>query len=140
MNLRRRTSPEPELNITPLIDVVFLLLIFFMVSTTFDKRSEVKIELPKASADAPQQEPQALVVAIDAKGRFFVNDREVLNTRAETLRKAIAEAATERRDVPFVISADANTPHQSVITAMDAAGQLGFTHLTFAARKAEREQ
>jgi biopolymer transport protein ExbD len=123
-----------DINLTPLIDVVFLLLIFFMVSTTFNRDSELSIELPAASADAQQQQPDAIEVAIDAKGRFYVNGRQLLNTQAKTLRQALQAAAGENDSPPVIISADAMTPHQAVVQIMDAARELGFVRLTFATR------
>lgn len=136
MNLRPNRKESPELNLTPLIDVVFLLLIFFMVSTTFDKESRIKIELPQAATqDERDKQDSVLDLTIDSSGRFYVNQREVINTELDTLKRAIGKAAKERRDLPVIISADANTPHHAVIKAMDAASQLGFVNMTFAARQ-----
>lgn len=136
MNLRPQRRPAPELNLTPLIDVVFLLLIFFMVSTTFDKESRIKVELPQAATqDERDKQDAVLDITIDAKGRFYVNQNEVINTETATLMGAIEKAVNDRRDLPVIISADANTPYQSVVKAMDAASQLGFQNMTFAARK-----
>jgi biopolymer transport protein ExbD len=131
------TRKEPlEINLTPLIDVVFLLLIFFMVSTTFDKDSRIKVELPQsATQDEKVHEKDVLTITIDAGGRFYVNDREVINTEIGTLKAAMSKAAAERNDIPLIIKADANTPYQSVITVMDAASQLGFVHMTFPTRQ-----
>jgi biopolymer transport protein ExbD len=134
MNFRPNKSEDPDLNITPLIDIVFLLLIFFMVSTTFKQEFEVGIELPKASSDARLQE-KPLEISINAEGQFYVNRRQVVNTKINTLKRALDKAAGSRRDVPVILSADANTPHQAVITAMDAARQLGFTKITFATQQ-----
>ena len=134
MNLRPAPRDPVDINLTPLIDVVFLLLIFFMVSTTFSRDSELNIELPAASADAQQQRIDAIEVAIDAKGRFYVNGRQLLNTQAKTLRQALQAAAGESDSPPIIISADAMTPHQAVVQIMDAARQLGFVRLTFATR------
>jgi len=136
VNLRPVKKESPELNLTPLIDVVFLLLIFFMVSTTFDKDARIKVELPEASTqdEKPGQE-KTLAITIDARGRFYVNQREVINTETETLKRAILKAAGERTDLPVIITADARTTHQSVIKVMDAASQLGFVNMIFAARQ-----
>jgi len=140
MNLRPKRSELPELNLTPLIDVVFLLLIFFMVSTTFDKEARIKVELPQATTqDQKDEEKSVLDVTIDAQGRFYINQNEVINTELDTLQRAIKEAAKDRRDLPVIISADANTPHQAVIKVMDAASQLGFLNMTFAARQPVQE-
>lgn len=132
MNLKPDRSDDIELNITPLIDVVFLLLIFFMVSTTFDKQAKLKIDLPEASATAQQQNEDSIVIGIDAKGRFFVNDRQLVNTQLQTLKLALSKTIGDKKDVPIVLRADAQTPHQAVVTAMDAASQLGLTRLSIA--------
>ena len=134
MNLRPTPREPVDINLTPLIDVVFLLLIFFMVSTTFNRDSELNIELPAASADAQQQQIDAIEVAIDAKGRFYVNGRQLLNTQAKTLRQALQAAAGDSDSPPIILSADAMTPHQAVVQVMDAARELGFVRLTFATR------
>ena len=140
MNLRPNRSELPELNLTPLIDVVFRWLIFFMVSTTFDKEARIKVELPQATTqDEKDEEKSVLDVTIDAQGRFYINQNEVINTELDTLKRAIKKAAKERRDLPVIISADANTPHQAVIKVMDAASQLGFLNMTFAARQPVNE-
>lgn len=123
---------EPDVNLTPLIDVVFLLLIFFMVSTTFNRETEIAIELPEASGEIMASERKVVEISIDGEGRFFVNQQEVINTRLETLKQAIARAAGDETKPQVILSADKSTPHQAVITAMDAARQLGFVHLTFA--------
>lgn len=123
---------EPDVNLTPLIDVVFLLLIFFMVSTTFNRETEIAIELPEASGEIMESERKVVEISIDGEGRFFVNQQEVINTRLETLKQAIARAAGDETKPQVILSADKRTPHQAVITAMDAARQLGFVHLTFA--------
>ena len=134
MNFRPKQREEPDVNITPLIDVVFLLLIFFMVSTTFKQEFEVGIDLPQASSDSKIQE-KTLEISIDAEGRFFVNRLQVVNTQLATLKRALQKEAGDSRKIPIVISADGKTPHQAVITAMDAARQLGFTRLTFATQQ-----
>ena len=135
MNLRPQERRSPEVDITPLIDVVFLLLIFFMVSTTFDRESQILIELPEASGEEAVHEPKELEITIDPTGIFFVNQREVINTDVETLKRAIAKAVGEERDLPVIINADAKTPHQAVMTAMDAASQLGLMRMTFSAHR-----
>ena len=132
MNISPSQKENLDVNITPLIDVVFLLLIFFMVSTTFERESEIEIMLPEATADAKVKDDFFLQVTVDAEGTFYVNSQRVINTKLETLMKAMKEVAGDREDPPIVLSADAKTPHQSVITVMDAARQLGFVHLNFA--------
>ena len=134
MNLRPAPKESADINLTPLIDVVFLLLIFFMVSTTVNRDSELSIELPAASAEAQARRPDSIEVAIDATGRYYVNGRQLLNTQSKTLRRALTTAAGENATPPIIISADANTPHQAVVQVMDAARELGFLRLTFATR------
>ena len=130
MNLKPERREEIDLNLTPLIDVVFLLLIFFMVSTTFEQTSRLKIELPEATTKAVKQEDNKIVIGIDVKGRFYINDRQLVNTQLKTLKIALLKTAGEKKDIPVVLRADAKTPHQSVVTAMDAAAQVGLTRLS----------
>ncbi|MGD2136816.1 MAG: biopolymer transporter ExbD [Gammaproteobacteria bacterium] len=137
MNLQPGTEDEPEINLTPLIDVVFLLLIFFMVSTTFEHQSRIKIDLPEATAVPTRPDDESLEIIIDAEGRFFIGERQVVNTELKTLRAAISKAAGDREAIPVIIRADANTPHQSVVTALDAAAQLGLTQISLATSKIE---
>ena len=129
MRLRRTERDDAPINLTPLIDVVFLLLIFFMVSTTFQHRSELNIELPEASAERPEREADPVEVSIDAEGRFYLNGRPLADTRVAGVRAALQALAAVPPVPPLVISADAATPYQAVITVMDAAGQAGFVNL-----------
>jgi biopolymer transport protein ExbD len=136
VNLRPRRRELPDPNLTPLIDVVFLLLIFFMVSTTFDKEARIRIELPEASTNDEQvEESEVLNITVDARGRYYVNQREVVNRETDTLKRAIRKAAGDRKGLPVIIMADAKATHQSVIRVMDAASQLGFVHMTFSAKQ-----
>ncbi len=132
MKFRRRAREELELNLTPLIDVVFLLLIFFMVSTTFQKESEISLQLPKAAEDPVESPPERYEVVVNAAGKFFINDTELVNTDIETLRQALFDLTGGQRDIPITIRADAQTPHQAVVTAMDAAAQLGLSRMSIA--------
>lgn len=137
MNLRPGYREDSvEVNLTPLIDVVFLLLIFFMVSTTFDRHAKLKVSLPEASTKATQQQNDPLVLSIDAKGNYFLNERQIVNQQLATLKQAILKTLGEKnlniKDVSLVLRADANTPHQSVVKAMDAASQLGLSKLSIA--------
>lgn len=132
MKFRRRAREELELNLTPLIDVVFLLLIFFMVSTTFQKESEISLQLPKASEDPVEVPAEQYEIVVNAAGKFFINDTELVNTDIETLRQALFDLTGGQRDIPITIRADAQTPHQSVVTAMDAAAQLGLSRMSIA--------
>jgi biopolymer transport protein ExbD len=137
MNLRPGHKEENvEVNLTPLIDVVFLLLIFFMVTTTFDRHAKLKVSLPEASTKATQQQDNPIILSIDAKGNYFLNDRQIVNQQLGTLKQAILKTiGTENiniADVSLVLRADANTPHQAVVRAMDAASQIGLTKLSIA--------
>ena len=132
MQLRTRRREEPEIVVIPLIDVLLMLLIFFMVATSFDKYSQMKIKLPESSAAAETSDRPVIEVAIDAQGRYFINKQELLNTETETVKQALQKAAQGTKDPQLILSADRMTPHQAVITAMDAARQLGFVNLTFA--------
>ncbi|MCN4144916.1 MAG: biopolymer transporter ExbD [Thiohalomonas sp.] len=137
MNFRHRKAEELDVNITPLIDVVFLLLIFFMVSTTFDRQSELNIELPEASGEVTESEKVEIEIFIGPIGKFIINGNEVINTQIDTLLRAMREAAGDDSDPRIIISADKNATHQAVMMAMDAARQLGFVHITFSAVKPE---
>jgi len=137
MNLQPGGEDEPEVNLTPLIDVVFLLLIFFMVSTTFEHQSRIQIELPEATASPEEVEEESLEIVIDAQGRYFIGEEQVVNTELKTLKSAISKAVGDRGTVPVTIRADASTPHQAVITALDATSQLGLTQISLATSKIE---
>jgi len=120
---------EPDINLVPLIDVVLCLIIFFVVTTTFDARSVLKLQLPRAQAQQNEAQSQALSLMINADGRYFVGDREVLQTDVDSLKRTIAEVAGDDRQRSVLIRADARTPWQSVITAYDALAQLGFQRI-----------
>ena len=143
MNLRPQRPEPPDINLAPLIDVVFLLLIFFMVTTTFKDEVGIKVQLPQASGEAAA-ESRVLTLVIDAGGAFYVNDRQVADTQPDTLRQALGQAIGQARsetgdrapgDLPLVLMADAKTPHQAVMTALDVASQLGLTRFSFAASR-----
>lgn len=140
MNLRPKRPDDPEINLAPLIDAVFILLIFFMVSTTFKDDVRMEVKLPKAQGQAGQAEtPRMLEVIIDRQGRFYVNQEEVVDRTVATLKLALSgalSAASDEaalKDRAVLIKADADTPHQAVMTAMDAASQLGLARIAFAA-------
>lgn len=133
MNLKPRRREDPEINITSLIDVVLLLLIFFMITTTFEREAQLQVSLPEASSEPTEQKSgKALEITINVNGDFFINEQQVLNPRPETLRRAILQTIGERRDLPVIVRADARSPVQSVVTAMDVTGQLGLTQLSLA--------
>ncbi len=127
-----RLRDEPEISLTPLIDVVFTLIIFFVVTTTFDSRAALQVKLPQASAREVTDPSDALLIQIDAKGRYFVGANEVLKSDPASLREAIMRVAGDTRDQTVLLRADANTPHQAVVTAMDVLGKLGFGRLSIA--------
>ncbi len=137
MNLRQSRSDEPEVNLTPLIDVVFILLIFFMVSTTFQKESQIKVELPQATGQPTEEHKELLEIVIDAEGRYFIDQRQVVNTQLDTLKRAIRKYLGKQTDVPVVIRADKRTPYESVVRAMDATAQLGLAKMSLATSQPE---
>ncbi len=132
MNFKTRRVEEPEVNLTSLIDVVLLLLIFFMISTSFVDEATVKIRLPEATGEAVEAPATKLEITVSESGDYSVNNRPLVNRRADTLRRALVQTVGDRRDLPVTIRADANASHQAVVTAMDVAGRLGFTHLNIA--------
>jgi biopolymer transport protein ExbD len=137
VNLRQSSGDDPEVNLTPLIDVVFILLIFFMVSTTFQKESEINIELPEASGEPLEEHKDQLEIIIDANGHYFIDEQQVVNTELATLKKAIQKFLGEQRDLPVVIRADRTTPYEAVIRAMDATAQLGLVNMSLATSQPE---
>jgi biopolymer transport protein ExbD len=130
---RLRQRHLPDINVTSFIDVVLLLLIFFMLSTTFDRFGEIRIELPRADVEATQQKaPEQISLTIDQEGRYYVDQQEVINSSVDTLRQALRKALGDRASLPVEISADARSPYQALVTAMDAAGQAGLFQISFA--------
>jgi biopolymer transport protein ExbD len=133
MKLQSRSREEPEINLTSLIDVVLLLLVFFMVSTSFVREAEINLRLPEASAEStPVDATEALEITVTQTGTYLVNGRPLVNSERRTLRAAIEQLFGEQRDMPVFIRADALATHQAVITAMDVAGQLGFVEINIA--------
>ena len=130
MQFKRQAKESIDVNLTPLIDVVFLLLIFFMVSTTFTDKTEIKLDLPEATGSAQVKQPEALKLVINQRGEYSLNGAKLINNDITTIKSAISKAAGDDKKTPFIITADANTSHQSVVKAMDAAGQLGFVNLS----------
>lgn len=128
----RSTTDDPEFNLIPLIDVLFCLIIFFVATTTFDERSALKLELPKAAQQNQAVVSNPLVITIDGAGKFFVGGNEVLKTDVVAVREAIAQVAGDDRTRAVTLRADAKTPHQAVVTALDALGQLGFAKISIA--------
>jgi len=139
LNMRKFRKDDTEVNMAPLIDVVFLLLIFFMVTTTFREESEIQIDLPKAANEPMDAMPEAIEVIIDRDGKFYVDDQALINTQVDTLKRAFRQSLGERQNVPVIVSADANAPHQAVVKAMDAARQVGLSKLSIATRNFKEE-
>jgi len=141
MQLRASSPEDPEISLTSLIDVVFLLLIFFMVSTTFERQAVLKVDLPEAkNVSALEDQPNTFELVIDQNGQFYLNDRQLIDGRPATLRAAFNEAAGEDRTMPVILRADAETPHHFVVTAMDVTAQLGFTRLSIATERVTEDE
>lgn len=133
MKLQALPIEDPKVSLTSLIDVVFLLLIFFMISTSFEQQTALQISLPKASQEAELVRDKVLEIAIDAEGRMYVNENGLLDSRPATLTAALENATEGARDLPVILRADANTPHHYVVTAMDVLAKMGFQNLSIAA-------
>lgn len=133
MNFQRgRQREEPEINLIPMIDVLLVLLIFMMVSTTFSQFAELQINLPTAQAEKPEQKPATVNVAVDAAGRYVVNGKPFAGKNTEGLSIELKRAAGAAVDPVVIISADANTTHQAVVSVMEASRQAGLSRITFA--------
>jgi biopolymer transport protein ExbD len=131
LKLQHHIKEEPNVDLTSLIDVVFLLLIFFMVSTTFQRQAVLKVDLPEASMVEDLTEmPESLELVIDDQGRMYLNDQRLIDSEARTIRAAIQQEAGENRNIPLILRADRQTPHHHVVTAMDVAAQLGFSNFS----------
>jgi biopolymer transport protein ExbD len=139
LKLHNAKKKELTVNITPLIDVVFLLLIFFMVSTSFTRETQIELELPKATGEQLEVKEDVVEISIDAEGNFYVNKTPLINAQIDTLRRAIKKLSNGDSSLPLIISADAKAPYQAVVAAMDAAGQEGFRNLQMATRRPSDE-
>jgi biopolymer transport protein ExbD len=134
MKFGRRRHDEPEINLIPFIDVLLVVLIFLMLTTTFSRFTELQVNLPAASAEAMRERPGEIVVAISSDGRYVVNRRPVDGRSVELLTAELQSAAGGRADTVVIISADAMAAHQSVVNVLDAARRAGLVRLTFAAQ------
>jgi biopolymer transport protein ExbD len=135
VNLRPRVRNEPEIMLIPLIDILLMLLIFFMLATTFKHTADISINLPQASEQKlPETEAKTLDITIDADGNFYINREQVVNQEVNTVKRALEKVSAGNKEMVVVISADAKTPTQAVVTAMDAARQSGLVHITIAAQ------
>lgn len=134
MNFGRRPLDEPEINLIPFIDVLLVVLIFLMLSTTYSRFTELQVTLPAADAERLREQPAEIVIAVAADGRYAVNRRAVDSRSAEQLSVELSRAAAGRADTVVIVSADAMAAHQAVVTVLDAARRAGLTRLTFAAQ------
>ncbi len=134
----KKKKEDVQINLTPLIDVVFLLLIFFMVSTSFKKETKVSLTLPEANGEALDSSNQSIDVTVTKTGEVFVNGNGLVNRDVVTIKEALKQSSTDYQ-TPVIISADAAAPYQAVITVMDAAGQAGFNNLTLPTQKPSSE-
>ena len=132
MNFRPRRTEEPEINLIPFIDVLLVVLIFLMLSTTYSKFTEMQLRLPVADTDAQRDYPREVVVAVSSDGRYMVNKNPVTGRSPDAVAAALSEAAKAGKDSVVIISADATATHQSVITVMEAARRVGLQQVTFA--------
>ncbi len=144
MNFQRKRKDAPEISMAPMIDVVFLLLLFFMISTTFNRQTEVSIKLPEANGAEAEEHQKRVTLVIDADGVYYFRGdddlpHQLVNQSPDALKQELQKLATVSANLPFIIEADGKTPHQSVITALDIAGQVGFTHITFATQHSTSE-
>ncbi|MDF4003928.1 biopolymer transporter ExbD [Luteibacter sp. PPL552] len=137
MRIGSRRDDDFEINVISLIDVLLTLLMFFVLSTTFIEHSRVKVDLPKADAEARESTDNALTLMVDRDGHYAVGSDEVMGEGIEPLKATLERVAGPDRSRVVVIRADANTAHQNVVRAMDALGQLGFTHLSIATTPSE---
>jgi biopolymer transport protein ExbD len=144
MKFQRKKREKVDITLISLIDVLFVLLLFFMVSTTFNRQTQVKIKLPEADTAEAEANPKMVTLIIDADGVYFLNGEdglphELVNQQKETLEQELRKLAVQAKDLPFIIQADGQTPHQAVIKALEAAGNAGFNHITFAAQRPQSE-
>jgi biopolymer transport protein ExbD len=145
MNFHPNKRPPLEINLTPMIDVVFLLLIFFMVTTTFTRETGLNLNLPEAKGDAMMTNRQAITLLIDVRGHYFISTPKVvkgqhIDLKTTTLKNALIKEMAGKPETPFIISADNKTPHQFVIKALDIASQAGFKHIAFSTKAPKSEK
>ena len=133
MNFQRgKKHEELEINFIPLIDVLLVIIIFLIVSATFARTNELQINLPTAEANAPQDKPLMIEVAVDATGRYLINGKTLADSTVTGISAALQAAATGGKEPTIVINADAKSTHQSVVNVMEASRVAGYTHITFA--------
>ncbi|HIF74683.1 MAG TPA: biopolymer transporter ExbD [Porticoccaceae bacterium] len=137
MKFKRAVREGLTINMTPLIDVVFLLLIFFMVTTTFSRETRLMVNLPEADAELANTDSTSIEIIVARDGTYSINGRALINNRLETLIRGLELESTGDRNLPIVLIADAEATHQSVVTAMDGIGRTGFTRLSIATQRPE---
>ena len=140
MKVGRTQTDEPEINLIPLIDVLFCLILFLVLTTSFNQRAALHLQLPQAQAGVVPDARQPLIILVDVEGRFFIGNTEVPRRDVGSLKAAVVQAVGTDRTLPVVLRADGRSPHQSVITAMDALGQLGFSKLSIATTPESRKK
>ena len=145
MNFRRKKREKLDITLISMIDVLFVLLLFFMVSTTFNNHTQIKVQLPEAEGAEVEQTPKMVSLTIDADGVYYLSGdggvpQKLADQQLQTLKQALQKLAAESKDLPFIINADGKTPHQAVMTALEAAGDAGFSHITFAAQHTKTGQ
>jgi biopolymer transport protein ExbD len=138
LKFKRQVDQNVAVDLTPMIDVVFLLLIFFMVSTTFTKESHLEIDLPQSSAEPAKPAVDEIEVVINAAGEYSVNDRSLVNNQEDTLKRAVQKLSEGKNNIPFIITADSKTQHEYVVRVMDVAGQLGFVQLSITTQRSSK--
>lgn len=139
MKFPRRLQEDLQINLTPLIDVVFLLLIFFMVTTTFTRETRLAVNLPEADGEPLQDAPQSIEISVSQSGGYAVDGRALVSNDVGTLMRALQEVSGGDHTLGMTLIADAGATHQSVVTAMDAIGKAGFSKLSIATRKPDDE-
>ncbi|NOS73837.1 MAG: biopolymer transporter ExbD [Methyloglobulus sp.] len=145
MKFQRKRRERVDITLISMIDVLFVLLLFFMVSTTFNRHTELKINLPEAKGSEPEDHPKNVTMVIDEKGGYILiasdgQSRRLPGQNRETLARELSKLAYQAKDLPFIINADAKTPYQSMMTVLDVAGQVGFNHITFATHQPENTE
>jgi biopolymer transport protein ExbD len=143
MNFRKRTREEPEINLIPFIDVLLVVVIFLMLSTTYSKFTELQVNLPVANTEAARDYPREIIVAVSSDGRYSINKTVIQSRSLDALATALLAAnppSKDSKDMVLIISADASASHQSVILVMEAARRAGLSHITFATQSANGQQ
>ena len=139
MQFRRQKLIDEGVNLTPLIDIVFLLLIFFMVSATFTKETHLAIDIPEASIDPQTVKEDTIEIVIQASGEYAIDGQALINKQRQTLHKALDQVASDNHKKELLITADANASHQAVVTVMDVAGKIGFQSLRITTREPQEQ-